>query len=240
MTTSLEVDRSPGGAPGSDGLRFVAIRANLVPHEVLADRAADVTRRRVLTALAALVAVLAVAFGLSWWQTNAARNDLSLEQRQATVLQTQTRSFAPLVTAQDATTSVHAQLRRLLAGDLSWQRMLTALQSAAPKGVTLTQVSGGVTTPSGTGGSANGSTTVLAGTGGATVGSLTVTGTAPDKTSVANYTDALGRTPGLGTPFLNSVTAGDRDVTFNLTVPITSAALGGRWTPVAGQRTGGN
>ena len=239
MTTGLEMDTRTEPAT-TDGLRFLAIRANLVPGEVLAARAADVTRKRVLIALGALLAVLAIAFGASWWQTHAANNDLSAEQRRASTLQAQTHSFAPLVAAQGATTSVRAQLQRLMTGDVSWQQMLTSLQSQAPTGVTLTQVSGTITAAAGAPGTTTGTTNTLPSTGAASVGSLTLTGTARDKVSVANYTDALAATKGLSAPFVNSVTAGDHDVTFNLTVPITSAALGGRWTPTAGQHTGGN
>ena len=240
MTTGLEMD-TPTAPAATDGLRLLAIRANLLPNEVLAARAADVTRRRVLIALGALVAVLALAFGASWWQTHAADNDLSAEQRRATTLQAQTQTFAPLVAAQGATTSVRSQLQRLMSGDVSWQRMLASLQAEAPAGVTLTQVSGTITTAAGAAnGTTTGTTNALPTTGGTSVGSLTITGTARDKDSVADYTDALAGTKGLSAPFLNSVTAGEHDVTFNLTVPITSAALGGRWTPTAGQHTGGN
>ncbi|MBE7189357.1 PilN domain-containing protein [Jatrophihabitans endophyticus] len=239
--------------PSDRGLRFVAVRADLMPAEITRARAAEQMRSRVLIGLAAVAALLVLFYGFSWWQTHSARNDLSAAQSHGVELNAQTAKYAPLVEAQQRTASIDAQLAQLMTGDLSWRTMLTTLRSKAPAGTTLTQVTGSVSTDSATTSTTTGGFS-LNDTGPAQAGTLTLTGTARDKTSVATYADRLAAVPGLTAPTPTSVTSGSggtgggSGVTFTMNVTINSKALGGRYatapatatTGVAGSTTGGN
>lgn len=231
---------SPAPVTLAGGLRFVAVRADLMPAEVIRTRQADQMRRRVLVGLAAVVAALALAFGFSWWQTHAANSNLAKLQQQSDSLTAQTRQYGPLVDAQARTASIHSQLQRLMVGDLSWRQMLTTLRTQAPAGVGLTQVSGTITTgAAGTNGTtdATGGYNAL-GSGQQAVGTLTLTGAARDKKSVADYADKLGGVKGLADPFPTSVTTAASKVTFTMTLIITSDALGGRYAAPSSTTSG--
>jgi Tfp pilus assembly protein PilN len=230
---------APRQAPGE--VRFVAIRANLMPDEVLSARQADVVRKQVVMGLIAVVVLLIGWYAMSWWQTRAANDSLAEVQRQGIALQSQQTQFTPLVHAQSEITNIRNQLQQLMVGDLSWKTMLTTLRAKAPAGVEFTSITGTVTagaaattTPGADGG-------LLNQTGSATVGQLTITGTAPDKRTVAAYADALSTVPGVTAPLIASVQAGARPVTFTITAVITSDALGGKYsTTAASGATGGN
>jgi Tfp pilus assembly protein PilN len=235
-------------ASADEPMRFVAIRANLMPDEIISARQADVVRRRVLIGLVALVAVLIAGYAFSMLQTTSARSDLSDLQHRATALQNQQHEFGPLVTAQTQAQTIDTQLKRLMVGDLSWKGMLTTLRATAPAGITLSEVTGTVTAgaaagvPAAAAPPATGGYPALNRTGREQVGTLTISGTSQDKGSVADYTDRLAKVKGLTAPFITSVTALGSKVTFSVNVLITSDALGGRYavvTPVPVQ-TGDN
>jgi Tfp pilus assembly protein PilN len=237
-TTMIPEPTAPSAASttGSDGLRFVAIRANLLPDEVVAGRRADAMRKRVLVGLAALAIVLIGAYAMSWWQTGSAQDKLDAVQRQGAALKSQQLDYAPLVSAQAEVSSIQSQLSRLMAGDLPWAAMLTTLRTTAPTGVTLTQVDGtinqGAAAPAG-------GLSSLNQTGLTTAGTITITGNATDKPAVAAYADKLSRVKGLASPYITNVTASDKTVTFGITALITSEALGGRFATTAPTLPGG-
>ncbi|HEV7203945.1 MAG TPA: hypothetical protein VGN18_05005 [Jatrophihabitans sp.] len=233
----------PAAAPaasttGSDGLRFVAIRANLLPDEVVAGRRADAMRKRVLAGLAALALVLVGVYAISWWQTGSAQDKLDSVQRQGAALKSQQLDYAPLVSAQAEVSSIQSQLARLMAGDLPWASMLTTLRDTAPPGVSLTQVDGTINQGA-TGVAATGGLSSLNQTGLTTAGTITVTGSASDKPAVAAYADKLSRVKGLASPYITYITVSDKSVTFGITALITSEALGGRFATTAPTLPGG-
>jgi Tfp pilus assembly protein PilN len=251
MSTATESALDAANPVSSTVPRFVAVRANLMPQEVLSARSADRMRQRVIIGLSGLIVVLAVVYLASWFQTHSAQSNLDSLQNQGVTLQKQTSSYGPLVTAQTQTASIQSQLQQLMVGDLSWRDMLTTLRAQAPSGVTLTQIGGTITSGAASAGGAAdtaGGYSALNQSGQQQVGTLTLTGTARDKTEVANYVDSLAKIRGLASPFPNSVTSATGTVTFNLTVLITADALGGRYatpsvaptstTPTA--TTGGN
>jgi Tfp pilus assembly protein PilN len=212
-----------------DNLRFVGVRANLLPDEILARRQTERMRKQVLFALTALVALLAAWYGYSWIQTSSSRGDLDDAQRQGTTYRNEQSQFAPLVRAQAEVQSVQLELQRLMVGDLPWKAMLTTLRAQAPRGVLLQTVSGSVTvgtTPTAGPQPAN----VLNQTGKPAVGQVTLSGTAPDKRTVATYADRLARVAGLTAPFISSFSVAGTTVTFTISVVITTNALGGRYT----------
>lgn len=233
MTTTLDKPSAAPPRPGPGGaIRFVPIRADLMPLEVLSKRQTEVVRKQVTLALVVVAGLLLAWFGLSWLQTSSARGDLSDAQTRRTALQNQQKQFAPLVTAQTEAQAIQAKLQTLMVGDLSWKELLTKLRGAAPAGLTLTTVTGSVTTPSST----TAPTTAVTAAG---VGQLTLTGSAHSKNSVAAYSDRLATVPGLAAPLITNVTTTNSSVTFSMTVAITAAALGGRYASSPTLQTGG-
>lgn len=239
MSTMIVPEAAPGGptpepAYTGEGLRFVPIHANLLPEEVVAARRARTTRKRMGIGLGALAALLVVWFGFAKFQTAGARGDLEKAQAQSVTLQNTVRSYAPLVTAQSQSAAIQKSLQRLMAGDIQWVDLLATLQRTARGGITVTTVSGTVddlTDP--TAPAAVNGYSVLNQSGEKQVGTLTVTGSAPDKNSVAAYIDALASVKGLTAPFPANVAGQRGQVTFTATILITADALGGRFAPAA-------
>jgi Tfp pilus assembly protein PilN len=233
MATTL-VPPSPAPAREAAGaLRFVAIRANLMPEEVLSARQVVVVRKQVLLGLVAVVVALIGWYGLSWWQTSSANSALESTQRQGEALQSQQNQYTPLVQAQAQIANIRTQLQQLMGGDIPWKTMISSVRGAAPAGLVVQSLTGTLT-PANIAGSPN----VLNETGTASVGTLTVTGTAPDKRTVAAYADALGKVKGVTAPLISAVQASSRPVTFTIMAVLTTDALGGRYTAPAA--TGGN
>jgi Tfp pilus assembly protein PilN len=206
-----------------------------------------VVRKQVMLGLLMVVALLIAWFGLSWWQTHAARGDLSDAQARGVALHTQQQQYTPLVNAQTQIGTIGTQLHKLMAGDLSWTTMLTTLRRQAPSGIALTQVGGVISAGAATTGT---STTagqvkpsVLNMSGKSQIGQLTVTGTAPSKDAIASYADKLGSVRGLTAPLITSTTttAGSHTLTFTVNLVITTDALGGRYAaPDLSTATGGH
>jgi Tfp pilus assembly protein PilN len=228
-TTMLPPAAAPKTRPSS--ATYVAVRANLLPDEIVSSRQVEVVRKQVLIGLVVVALLLVGWFGLSWWQTSSANGDLDNAQRQGTALQDQQNEFGPLVQAQGEITEIQTQLQRLMIGDLSWKTMLATLRAKAPNGVSLTTVDGSVTAGAAAGAAAPDSA-ILNSSGKETVGELKITGTAPDKRTVAAYADQLSTVPGLVAPLILNVDATERSVTFSVSVLITSDALGGRYAPL--------
>jgi Tfp pilus assembly protein PilN len=191
-----------------------------------------------------LIVLIVACYGLSWWQTRSARNDLEGIQRRNTALTDQQNQFRPVVEAQSGALRISTQLHRLMAGDLSWNDLINRIRGAAPSGVGVTDLDGTVTAGTGTGGAPAAGVPAAPGTAAGTdqpVGTLTLDGSARDKNSVAAFADKLGRVRGLSTPLITSVSTTDQQVSFTIDVTITSAALGGRYSAIpAPTTTGGN
>jgi Tfp pilus assembly protein PilN len=226
--------------PAGGDLRFVSIRADLLPDEIVSARQAEVVRKQVLVALGVVVVLLIGWYGLSKWQTSSANGDLHRARSAGVALQTEQNQFAPLVQAQSDISSIQTQLRTLMTGDLSWKTMLTTLAGKAPAGVAIDSVNGTVTTGAAAGSAGADTTAVLNQSGNPAVGTMTLSGTAPDKRTVAGYADSLATVPGLAAPFVSSVAADGKGVKFTITAVITSAALGGRYATPSPGLMGGN
>jgi Tfp pilus assembly protein PilN len=201
------------------------VRANLMPDEVLSARQVVVVRKQVLLGLVVVLVLLIGWFGLSWWQTRSANDELASAQRQGIALQSQQTQFTPLVQAQAQISNIRTQLQEVMVGDLSWKDMLSAVRDKAPAGVTVSSISGDVASASGTVQDGD----VLNQTGSASVGQLSIQGTAGDKRTVAAYADGLSRVPGLAAPLISSVQSDTTGVTFTITAVITTDAFGGKY-----------
>lgn len=250
MTTSINPEPAgPGTGKSAGTLRFVSVRANLMPDEVIIARRTEVVRKRVLLALALLVALLIAGFGASWLQTESARGDLSDLQHQGSALVDQQSQYAPVVQTQSKTQAITSQLQTLMAGDLSWKTMLSTLRSKAPAGVTFTSITATVTAPGGAAGSTGvGAAVPLDKLGQTAIGTLAISGSAIQKTDVATYVDNLRHANGLASPLITSVAAnnsggahssGPAGYSYTISVIVTSKAFGGRYAQPAPSTSGG-
>lgn len=243
MATTLVHEPPAAKVPSSDGLRFVAVRANLLPDEIVSARQLDVVRKQVLLGLLAVVALLIGWFGLSWWQTAVANSNLDDAQHQTVALQNQQSEFGPLVNTQNQSALIHRQLHNLMAADLPWTKLLATLRSQAPAGVRVTGVTASVTVgvPAAGVNSVNPlNTSVLNASGRLSVGQLSVTGAAGSKGAVATYVDRLATVPGLAAPLITNFAVSGGVSTFTVNVLITTDALGGRYAAaVPAAPTGG-
>jgi Tfp pilus assembly protein PilN len=233
MTTTLMPPEIAVSAEGA--LRLLPIVANLLPAEIVESRRVRRVRRIVLSAVAAFVVLLAVWYGLASHQTSTARGSLSTAEDNVARLQQQQRAFTDVVKTQADSQAIRAQLAALLAEDLQWSRLLSALQDVAPTGVQVTGVSGALTAETGGAGgsgSAGGSAGVrLPNTSGEKpIGTLTVTGTGTSKSTVAEYVDALAKVSGFASPLLGDAILQDGVLQFTVRLDITESALSGQYT----------
>jgi hypothetical protein len=221
-------------------IRFVKIHANLLPVEITDARRARRFARLVVTALAGLLVLLIGWYGLAVWKTSSAKGGLASVQHKSVGLQNKVREFAPVLTAQLESAAIKSELTRLMAGDLQWKNLLASVRGANTSGMTITAVTATMTaTAAPTAGAtpSSGGLEVLNHSGKGQIGTLTITGTAPNKNSVATYVDRLAQVSGLAAAFPASITGQGVKLTFSVSVVITSAALGGRY---ADNATGGH
>jgi Tfp pilus assembly protein PilN len=225
-TPSPEPVHTPSGP-----IRYVAVRANLLPDELVNSRRSGALKHRVFAGLAAVLAIMLVWYGITLWGTSSAKHDLSKARHQNAAMVSQQAKYNELVNAQQTSTAIKSALAQLMAGDLQWKDMLAALRSAAPHGVKIDSISG-------TTGAAAGSSTGMTGpglgvfntTGKDEVGTLNITGTAANKDQVAGYVDSLATVKGLTAVYPTSATTAGSGVSFAISALITSDALGGRFS----------
>jgi hypothetical protein len=238
MTTTL---RSPmPAASGERALRIPPIAASLLPVEISQSRRLRKVRRIVLTALIAVVIVLAAWFVLASYQTSMARGSLHGVESDAQQLLRQQRAYAEVVGVQAQSQAIRAQLAALLADDLSWSRLLSSLRKAAPADVRISGVFAALASGGNRGASGSGSVaSQLPGTPGEkSIGTVTVTGTASGKEAAAAYVDALAGLPHFGSPLLSDATEQSGVLRFTVRLDITDSALGGRYTQKRGNGPG--
>jgi Tfp pilus assembly protein PilN len=228
MATMLMPPTSP---PASERvLRIPSIAANLLPLEIIESRRGRRVRRGVLIALVLVVVVLGAWVAGAKYQTTMARDSLADAQQDAGRLAAQQSEFADVIRVQSDSKVLSGQLSTLMANDLRWSKLISALRGAAPNGVQLTGVTAALATQTGAAGTGQLPNT----TGAKLIGSLTVNGTAQSKPAVAAYLDAIGKLSALGNPLLTSVTKQDTGFQFTVKMDITGAALGGRFTKTGG------
>jgi Tfp pilus assembly protein PilN len=248
--TALATGRSPSPSPGNSytpaaPARYLDIRADLLPHELVLDRRVARVKRRAVIALVLVVLLLGAWYALARWSTAGDRDDLRSAQQLNAQLLAEQQKYQPLVDAQNQTTAINNALKQLMVGDLSWTDMLITLRAKAPNGVQIGSVTGTITSGAATANnsSTNGGLSILNESGKPEVGTLTINGSAADKNQVAAYVDSLGKVSGLASPFPASVTSTGNRVSFSVQVIITSDALGGRYadTPTGSpSSSGGN
>jgi hypothetical protein len=162
-------------------------------------------------------------------QVQLADDELTGITTEATTLQRSQTRYTEVVTVQNQTKTIAAQLSSLLAHDLPWSTLMKTLRDTGTQsGVTVLGVIGTLDTD--TTGEATATGTLPSTSKSDTIGMLTITGTGPDKPSIAGYVDALGRLTRLANPYLTNASQTTDEVTFSITVDITAQALCGRFT----------
>ncbi|HEY2272184.1 MAG TPA: hypothetical protein VGH30_05390 [Jatrophihabitantaceae bacterium] len=229
MTALLD---SPNPAPpspepgGQGGFHLQRISANLLPDEIIATRRLSQLKRKIALGIALLVALIAVGYGYSWWQTRQASDNLASEQFATDQLTTQQQKFAPLVQAQADTESIKSKLTLAMTDDLQWANLMAILQKSAGPDVTISSLIGSVDAD------AAAAIQPLNNTGLQLVGTLKVSGTATDYRSVAAFVDRLSLVKGLAVVDPASVTDDGKQLTFNVSLSLTTDALGGLFKAV--------
>jgi len=232
-TTMIRVDPvAPRRFP-----RVPSISADLLPEEIVAARRARRARGWVLAILVLVIALLAAWYVYAVRQKNAADEKLQVLAAQAASLRrSESTDFLDVVGVQSQITTLDKQLTTVMASDLPWAALLARLDAAAADtGVKLTQITA-LLTPAGTAGAAvapSGTSATLPSTSqDATIGTLTLSGTAPDKPSIAAFVTTLGTLRSLANPYLTSATTNTSNgqLQYSLQVDLTDAALCGRFT----------
>jgi hypothetical protein len=212
--------------------RVLTISANLLPDEVVAARRARRSRGWVVIALILVIALLGAWYLWAGRQVSAADDDLSQVTQQATTLQKSQAKYQDVVDVQTQATTISKELKALLANDLEWAGLLDTLRSTGTQtGVTVLGMNGAIKDATVTGTTAD---SLPSATKSATIGTVIITGTAPDKPSIAKYVDALTKLTSVANPYLTTATtsesADNKSWQFSITVDITSTTLCGRFT----------
>ena len=235
-------------AAGARELAGKGIWADLTPPELLDARRLGRVRRRLLVAVAAVLALLAVGYGLAALRGDRAAAQLAAEQQRTGQLRAQARQYPMVTGIRSATAQVSGQLAQLMATDADTGRLLGSVRAALPPTMTLTQLTLTLdSTASGTGaaadatGSAAGAAGSLDTSGRPHVGTVSISGTARRPADVAAYVTALGALPGVVDVVPLTDQAAGRNYTFTVSVALTDRVLSHRWdvpTPGASPRPG--
>jgi type IV pilus assembly protein PilN len=230
MTSTL----TPPNAPGTERAhRLPPILADLLPAEIVQARRARRVSRAVLACLALFTVLLIAVCALTVYKTSLARTDLAREQQLEDQLRAKQHSYATVVAVQAESDRIDSRLAALMANDLQWSTVLSAVRQLAPHGVQLTAITGELADRSAAAAAPIGAQLPNT-TGEKSVGTLTVAGAATSKALIASYVDGLGRLAGLGNPVINGVTLTAGAFQFSVQLDITESMLGGRYTSKGG------
>ena len=229
-TTLMPID--PATSP-QQVLRVLTITAHLLPAEIVDVRRARRTRAWVLMIVALVLVLLAGWYLYASHQKNAADAELRSHAAEAASLQTsQNKDYADVVKVQLETKTIDKQLSTAMAADLPWATLFKKLTDVGTaSGVKVNGINGSLTD------TADGTTENQLPSTATSIGTLTVTGTAPDKASVAKYLNQLGDIPTVSGAFLNTAAQNHKRVEYSLRVQITDVALCGQYTTAC--KTGG-
>jgi hypothetical protein len=210
--------------------RVPTISASLLPEEIIAGRRARRSRAWVIVAVILVVCLLATWYVFAARAARAADAELTSALTEVTDLKRDQAQYTEVVTVQNSTTTISAQLKAVMANDLDWAALLDTLRTTGAKAdIKVVGISGllkldeQAADPAATLPSTNEATAI---------GSLVVTGTGPDKEAVAAYADTLNKESTVANPYVTSVTTLEKNsskVDFSLNLDITQAALCGRF-----------
>jgi hypothetical protein len=218
------IEKSPASAPVAAEKPGWNIVADLTPPELIEARRVTVVRFLVLVAIALVMVCCGGAYFFVRGQADLAGQDLGSEQAiTSSLLQTQ-RSFSGITALQNSIASVDKQIATLMAPDVDVPKLLTALQSALPTGMTLNQIdveiaSGGTPSTGSRSGGASGPGSLDA-SGATHIGTITLGGTGTKLADLPVYIDRLSKVNGIFDPFplTNQATAAGTSFTVQLTL----------------------
>ena len=238
MATTALMPLDPAASPQSIN-RVLAIRANLLPAEIMAGRNARRMRVVVIVAVALVAVLLGVWYAHAVSQKSDADQELTAVSDQVATIRASQNKYNSVVTLKTQNETITKQLTSLMAKDLSWATLTDTIRDTGTSaGVSVTGITGTLTDGS------SGSNTLPSATTVTTVMLLQITGSGPDKKTVAKYVEQLGTLADVTDPYLSSATQNDTSatgsptVTFSLSAAVTSAALCGRFTKAC--KKGGN
>ncbi len=230
MATTALMPLDPATSPQQIA-RVLNIRANLLPAEIMAGRNARRMRLIVIGAVALVAVLLGVWYAHAVSEKSAADRELDDVSAQVTAIRVSQNKYNSVVALKTQNETITKQLASLMAKDLSWATLTDTIRdTGTTAGVKVSGITGSLTD----GGGSN--TLPSAASTGATVMLLQITGTGPDKKTVAKYVEQLGELPNVTNPYLSSATQNDTSatgsstVTFSLSAAVTSSALCGRFT----------
>ena len=236
MPTTALLPLNPTASP-QQITRILPIRANLLPPEIVAGRAARRMR------LFVIVAVVIVVVGIGAWYADAFRDEKqTIRDRDAVIGQVDgaralqdTDAYRQVTTTIQANKAYRAQLKTLMANDLPWSVVLDDLRSTA----TARQITiGSITAAAAEKQGSSAGSLPTSGTA-STMFAVTISGTAKDKKSIASYITGLAKVHGVANPYLTTATNEASSMSFTINVAVTSTALCGRFSATT-CKTGGN
>jgi Tfp pilus assembly protein PilN len=210
-------------------LPMLPIAADLLPPEIVNDRRDRKVRGVMIVAVVAFTAVLGGFFAVTKYQTALAEEDLTNAQGEVTSLTQKQRDYQELNQTKSDSKKITDQLKVLLAKDLQWGPLLSAIRGIAPDGVIVT----GMTASLAAGDPQANPNSLPKTYTEKQVGTIMLAGTAADKAQIAAFSEALGQVKGLGDPLVTGVSATEDGYRYGIQVDITAAALGGRYTPAS-------
>jgi Tfp pilus assembly protein PilN len=234
MSTAL------GPAPDALDLstaRLLSLSANLLPPEIKERRRMLAARSSMVAALILVLLVLVAWYAYALYQKHDQQNQLDAAGTQTLNLRQQQHSYDQLLNAQTRTALINVQLKTLLATDVQWAKLLTAVRAAQPKGVALTSLAVALSDPTAASAGTVSSSSISTASGlppkdGKTpIGALTIGGTSTTKAAVAQYVNALGAVAGVGNTLLSGVTDSDKSgIEFTLRADLSPDALSHHYT----------
>jgi Tfp pilus assembly protein PilN len=213
------------------------------------------SRRQISPKTIAVGSALAVVLGGITFMTQQSVSHAKAQRAAVTAqiahVQSQLAALQPILDRQQQITSLEANLRSLLATDVSWQTMMDHITQNIPAGVTLTSYQGQETPPAPVAAPAPAPAATTEGSSGSTSdttpsttvpppppptisGQITFQGNAKDYPSLAAWLDAMGKVPQITNVYVTSAqqvpagVSGGGGLTFTATAEVSPAAQSNR------------
>lgn len=208
-------------------LRILPIRANLLPQEITAGRSARRTRTILIFAVVLTLGVLGGWYMFADKQRDLAGDDLASITKEVDGIRAETKEekYTKVTATIAEKNDITENLEQAMGNDLPWNRVVGSLRETGVAKVTITQISGTLNEEA-----TNATATAPAGGATKSVATLSITGSAPDKATIAEYLDAAAEVDGVTNVYLASAGAKGAEWTFVVNAEITSERLCGRFT----------
>jgi outer membrane murein-binding lipoprotein Lpp len=222
--TEQQVEAAPAAVEDAAPIRVEWVpvpRVNLLPPEVLEGRR---FRRAQYVMGAAVLSTLVVVGGAVFWAQQGvqdAQAELDGVQARVRTLQAEQARYVAVPKLIAQVEGVQASRKRVMAADVLWYRYLNEVDGARPTGVTISQVTFGLT------GSAEAPATDPVSKPG--IGTLTITGSGRRFSEVADWLDSLDGVGEVSSTFLSGATRGEGSVDFTSGAVFSKDALSHRY-----------